>query len=158
MSLLQSISSFKAGPCNNADETSVSLDDSSGAYIKSACLVELLFGQADAKNYCERKGMKLFTIDSAETQTSLLDYLQPNFSSIEIYFRVDGIKDETDGKWYYYSNGKTLAFSGLDWLVSADTLSGRNTMVVTNTKIDWIMKVDGVDASSEFPFICEFSV
>lgn len=105
--------------------------------------------------------MKLFVIDTASTQSALFTYLEPKYPEFDVYFRVDGIRDETDGNWYYYSYGKSSAFTGLDWLMTVDTLTGWNTLVVTNMaypmdKIIPTYKVDGLDPTMLFPFICEY--
>lgn len=105
--------------------------------------------------------MKLFVIDSANTQTALFKYLFPTYSSVDTIFRVDGTRDETDGNWYYYSYGKTSAFAGLDWLLTPDTYTGWTTMVVTNLaypmeKVIPTFKVDGLDVNLLLPFICEY--
>lgn len=50
------------------------LQDSSGAYIKTACTVNLLFTQNAARLYCDTFGMQLFKINNLETERSLLGY------------------------------------------------------------------------------------
>lgn len=107
--------------------------------------------------------MKFFAIDSSAIQKALFDSLYPLFLYSPAYFRVDGIRDETNGNWYY-NNGQTLAFSGLEWLISSDTAPGFNTLVVTNmaepmVKVIPTMKVDGFEANSYIDpfFICEYT-
>lgn len=50
----------------------------------------------------------------------------------DMVFRIDGLKDEASNSWFYYSYGQSPAFSGLDWLINADTLTGLNSLVVSN--------------------------
>lgn len=105
--------------------------------------------------------MTLFTIDSAKIQTALFETLYPLYQNVDAVFRVDGTKTEPGGIWYSYSNGKVPVFAGLDWLINSDTYTGWTTMVVTNMaypmpKTVPTFKVDGLDATILFPFICQF--
>lgn len=132
-----------------------------GAYSKTACFVFDTYNQADADAYCKADGMVLLDIDSLEIQSELFAFLEPQMTGYQVAFRVDGIRESDVGNWYYYSYGKTLAFSGLDWLTTSDTLTGDDTMVITNmaypmAKVIQTFKVDGLDKSLLFPIICEY--
>jgi hypothetical protein len=90
---------------------------------------------ADASAGCTAGYMYLFQIDSAEVHTFILMIIEQIFSAngFPAMFRVDGVRDTSDNKWYYYSKGsKTPAYAGLKWLVSSDTLTGSDTMIATN--------------------------
>lgn len=105
--------------------------------------------------------MKLFVIDSDITQIALFKALYPKYLTVDAVFTVDGTRDIPTGNWYSYSYGQVASFAGLNWLINSDTYTGWTTMVVTN--LAWPMpkaiptfKVDGLDATLTFPFICEY--
>jgi hypothetical protein len=142
-------------------QTPVPINDASPAYLKTACIVAKPLSQADADAYCKARGMVLFVISDSYIQTSIFDILAQLVGQNPAVFRVDGKRDEPNGDWNNYSYGKQLAFGGLDWLQTYDTLTGSGTMIIENIAyplmkqiLTW--KVDGVDPDTPFPFICEF--
>lgn len=148
--------------CTNADEQSAPLNDlTSSKYLKTACIITVASNQKEANDYCVAGKMKLFQIDSAAIQDALFDLLRPTYKGTPTIFRVDGIRDPTDDKWYYYSNGKAPAFAGLSWLQTSDTYQPYYTLMVANMaypaiKVLDTFKCDGIDADSKWNFICEF--
>lgn len=155
---------IEAPKCVGDKEASVPLADDNG-YIKNACFVFIEMTQSQAEAYCKAGGMTLFQIDSAETQAALFKYLQEQLPTTPAVFRVDGLRDEPDGEWFYYANGKEPAFDGLDWLdpvTKEDTLDGQNSLVVENMaypmqKYSMTFKVDGLEPSIPFLVICQFT-
>lgn len=116
--------------------------------------------QYAADDYCRSIGMKLFVLDSEETQTSLFNELFDLLDKYSMTFRVDGVQDDEDGLWYY-DDGKTPASSDLSWRVSSDPFLDWNTLVVTNTAFPLKVylptyTIDMVPAGKTCPFICEF--
>lgn len=134
----------------------------SGTYKKTACLIVTVYNQVDANNYCIAQGMKLFVIDTGAIQTGLTNQLTNIIGSNDYVFRIDGLRNEAgDNLWYYYAYGKTLAYAGLNWLTSSDTLTGMNSLVITNmaypmAKYNATFKIDGLDAKTAFNVICEY--
>lgn len=135
----------------------------SGTYLKTACvIISPELNQSDANNYCISQGMKLFVIDTAATQKILQNALLQVLSGPWV-LRIEGLRDEKgDNKWYYSSPvGKTPAFAGLDWITSADTLTGLNTLVITNMAYPMMkylpyLKIDGLSPTDLFNTICEY--
>lgn len=106
-----------------------------------------------AYDFCSRYGMKLFVIESANTQTQFLNILAKWWSKTTITeLWIDGERDVSDGNWYYYSYEKTHAFADLIWMNRSATGSG--CLEVSNARETF--KVTGENCSSKrFP-ICEF--
>lgn len=147
--------------CQGSEELSHPLIGASGNYMKTACFVFGEFSQADADAYCKAGGMKLFQIDSLELQSVLFAYMEPQLEGYDFMIRVDGLRDTTDNKWYYYSNGKAPAFGGLEWINGPDVLTGFDSMMITNmqypqSKIIQTFKVDGISAELQIPIACEY--
>lgn len=141
--------------------TKVPMNDASSAYLKTACFITTALSQSAADAYCKSHGMQLFVITDAYVQTTLFATLTTMAAGNPVIFRVDGIRDEPNGDWFNYSYGKAPVFAGLEWLQTLDTLTGYGTMIVENIAypmmkqmLTW--KVDGVDPTTAFPFICEF--
>lgn len=89
-----------------------------GAYIKSVCFISSNLPHADTYAACASTGMKLFVIDSTITQNEIFRlakvvYGVGNWDIIQ----VDGVKEGSD--WFYYSYGKSPAWTGLKWQTSA---------------------------------------
>lgn len=129
------------------------------------CMVFDQKDQAGADAACKAGYMYLFQIDSDAVQTELFSLLDQILSAggLNFMFRVDGVRDTTDKKWYYYSKGtKTPAFAGIKWYVSSDTLDGFDSMVVTNLaypvqKAIANTAVDAVQNNDPTPlYLCEY--
>lgn len=120
------------------------------------------YTQPDASTYCTSRGMKLLVINSTVVQSKLFDTLTKAVRGIPVAFRIDGLRNEKgDGKWYFYSYGKTPAFPGLAWLISNNTLPGYDSLVVSNTasqmkKVRPTFKVDGWKPNYLLNVLCEF--
>lgn len=142
----------------------IPLSDSSKTYMKSACLISDNLSEAQAAQYCLDKGMHFFVIDSNKTQQALETAVTKLMGSADYVIRVDGVRDETgDGNWYYYTYGKTSAYTGLDWLIGPDTYDGQSTMILTNmaypmSKFIKTPKIDGIEPDLVFPFACEYKL
>lgn len=119
--------------------------------------------QAEADSYCRAGQMQLFQIDSATTQTAIFQVMYDLLTSggYNYAFRVDGMRDTTDLKWYYYSYGKAAAFAGLKWYTTSDTIATHDSLVITNmaypsTKVIQSEAVDGVPLGDKIFVLCEW--
>lgn len=124
-----------------------------GTYIKSVCFLgNPGYSQAGAYKSCEGYGMKLFVIDSTDAQKELFKYSSILFGNGNwVIIWVDGVK-EADGKWYYYSYGKTPAWSGLAWRVNAKKAKG--CLAATDYYVyDYLM--DGFACDGTCQYACE---
>lgn len=116
------------------------MSSSTGAFIKNVCMKLQYATQAEADALCRAgstagKQMLLFQIDSDDTQTSILNVMDASLGSKGyVYaFRVDGLRDTNDNQWYYYNSGSaTPALATLKWYTTSDTLTGHDSMVITN--------------------------
>jgi hypothetical protein len=63
-------SSQEPAICQNVRD----LKDAKGGYLKSVCTVYLQYNQADARATCKSNGMQLYTTNTAEDETAILDY------------------------------------------------------------------------------------
>lgn len=148
--------------CAASTQTKIPMKNRAGKYVKTACVVTQTYTQSDALTYCTTRGMKLFVVNSTYIQTKLFSMLGKLAQRVPVAFRVDGLRNEAgDNKWYFRSYGKILAFSGLSWLMSNDTLPGYNTLVVSNTassmkKVRPTFKVDGWKPNYLLNVLCEF--
>jgi len=127
---------------------------------KTACVVLDRYTQTKAVQYCKKFGLNLFQIDSEKTQKALAKYFTRELSFLPLLLRIDGLRDEVDGKWYFYNNGKQPAFEGLNWMFTNDTLTGDNSLVVTNFAYPFLkykpsVRIDGMSASEKLYVLCE---
>ena len=150
-------------PCIGANNAKHPLNAlTGGTYIKTACVVTIDYGYADAFAYCVANSMKLFIIDSTAVQDALIAMLQISYAYSNGAYRVDGLRDETgDNNWYTYGNGKTPAFSGMKWYDTSDTYTGYSSLMVTSmaypmSKVISTYLVDGITLTTPFSFICEY--
>lgn len=122
--------------------------------MKTSCVLKDYGNHFQGYDICSYYGMKLFVIDTVNTQTQLFDSLAirwPTPSSVAT-FHIDGVKDASNGKWYYYSNGtKTLATTDLIWKNNATSDTG----CLITLRVDTGFKVAGVDCSTQLVYICE---
>lgn len=95
--------------------------------------------------------MKLFVIDSTNTQTQILGTFAKWWPKAWTrQFWIDGIKNETDGKWYYYSYKKTPAFENLLWYKGGKG----NCLAASSTDVPF--KVIGFNCSGSVIPVCEY--
>lgn len=137
--------------CYSGNGEKIPLVDENSENNRTACLVNRTLNQNDAKRYCRIFEMKLFMIDSNQTQTILLQAL--NFTE-SFTFYVDGSRNSKDGKWYY-EDGKVEAFAELKWKNWNKTIvEDANAMVVTNSD-DGTPCIDVINEKNYLNFICE---
>jgi hypothetical protein len=138
--------------CRNiAYEEKIVLDSNTN---RSACLVNKMMSFSVAKRYCEFLEMKLFMINSGQIQQTLFGLLEKKAGQNETIFRVDGLYNSSNEKWYY-NGGKIEAFSGLKWSPKSDVKKTNNTMIVKCEKKSHSTVVDAVDQNVNLNFICE---
>jgi hypothetical protein len=79
--------------------------------------MEYEFNFNDSLNDCRNNRWKLFQIDSNETQQALFFAMSTWWTNVGSNFYIDGMRDKTDGKWYYFGSGdKFPVYSGLEWI------------------------------------------
>lgn len=108
---------------------------------------------------CKAKDMKLFQIDGVEIQDAVLAF-PPKIYGKSWALRVDGLRNTTDGNWYY-DDGKIPAFSGLKWVQSANTPAGHDSLFIgpynyPDTTILSRGYVDGFPFSRPHYPLCQF--
>jgi hypothetical protein len=142
---------------------------STGAFIKNVCMMTTSMTQPEADAACKAgstagKQMLLFQIDSDDTQNSIFAVLDTNLgkNGYNYAFRVDGLRDTADGNWYYYDFGQAPAFAGLKWYFTSDTLTGYDSLVITNmawpaNKLVQSPAVDGIQNELDLvPVLCQY--
>ena len=139
---------------------SIRLNSASGVYAKTACVVNMTHTQSQAVSYCESNSMKLFQITDATTQNQIVTSMQTIYGA-SITFRMDGLRDTSDGNWYYNSYGKTPVFSGLWWLTNSNTFAGSDSLTIgnmayPNIKFRLTFRMDGVRPNIPLPIVCEY--
>lgn len=140
--------------CINDVETRILWVDENLKKTKSACMVNKFLNQKDARRYCSIFHMKLFMIDSDQTQTNLFEFLNSTESSFAIF--IDGTRNSTDGKWYY-EQGKVEAFAGLKWKnLNKTNDRGEIALVVVKSGNEY-PSVDAFSEKNYLNFICEFN-
>jgi hypothetical protein len=146
------------------------MSTSSGAFIKNVCLIGIAKTQSEADAACKAGStagteMKLFQIDSDDTQTAIFAVLEANLGSqgYNYAFRVDGLRDTSDGQWYYHNSGSPEpAFSNLKWYMTSDTLEGFDSLAITNmawpaSKVVPSVAVDGIQSDNDLvPVLCQY--
>jgi len=147
-------------------QAAIPIQDSTGKLLKNVCLVfDPPQDQPGADAGCKAGYMYLLQIDSADLQTMLFAILDQALgaSGVPFAFRVDGLRDSTDKKWYYYSKGaKVPAFAGLKWYMTSDTLDGSDSLILTNLAYPvqkglMTSAIDGIPLSeNSVMYICEY--
>lgn len=102
--------------------------------------------------------MKLFTIDSPDSQNSIFTILASKYGyqgNDTIW--IDGVRDLSDKKWYSMSSGKKVPiYKDLAWVTSSNTNATRDCLMATNRARKGGFKVDGGVCSMRKHFVCEF--
>lgn len=123
---------------------------STGKYIKSVCVLDPGFDHPGSYKACESTGMKLYVIDSTDTQNEIFRIVKLLFGTGGWHIIwVDGIKDATG--WFYYSYGKKAAWTGLKWQTSAAKAKG----CVAVTDYFGPYNIDGFPCDGGCTYACE---
>lgn len=103
--------------------------------------------------------MMLYVIETVDDQSGLFDVLTDNFGSQgDDSIWIDGMRNNNDRKWYYYSQGEpSKAFTGLAWVSSATTSINKDCLLATNVAYSGSFKIDGGICSAYKNFVCEFT-
>jgi hypothetical protein len=121
------------------------IKDTSGAYLKTACMV--------AGNDCQANGMNFFVIESEAEQTQLLDYSATYFPGGDASLWINGQKD-ANGVWST-SNPTLPLFSGIKWKTNPPTEPG-NCLIVRNTASETEFYIHPVECGLLYWSYCEY--
>jgi hypothetical protein len=132
------------------------LNYTNGAYKKTFCVMFVDRNATEALNYCKSQGMLLFRIDTNETQQDFFTGIKKFYPGNGVNFFVDGQRDLTDGKWYFWNTGvKTPAYSGLNWKNGdSNTGTGLNYLQIS-LQNGWIVMVGQYRDKNNW-HVCEF--
>lgn len=128
------------------------LYDANNVFIKSVCVISSQsITYPTAVQQCAKLGMYLFTIDSADSQSSLKKYVASAFSSNGNSFWVNGVYDNTDSQWYVNNSSQASLYSGVTWAKSM--ASGCLLVALANGEF----KVQGNSCLSTRSAFCEYN-
>jgi hypothetical protein len=99
--------------------------------------------------------MKLAVIDSDVFQTEVKKYATFLFPQGNKQIWIDGKRDPNSGQWFY-DKLKTPAYTGIDWLTSADTAKTLDCMLLTSSAAAAPFKIDGIKCNTKYWAMCEF--
>lgn len=131
---------------------------SAGKYVKTACVVsQEALTPNDTYIRCQNAGGHFFVVDSADTQTTLLQILTSVYgASGGDAIWIDGRRDLTDNQWYSLSYGKTPLFAGLAWDVNgSNTPPIKDCLFATNRPGQF--KFGAGPCNLMKYFVCEFT-
>jgi hypothetical protein len=137
-----------------ANGTSQDILSSTGAYIKTACIIKSPMIAYDAQIFCSDNNMKMFSIESTDTQTGLFSFLKS--SGTQTNFWLNGERELEFKFWYYFSyrEDPVRAFNGLTWVSNSNTAVGKDCLMAILQGTTFM--VDGTACSSVYWPVCEF--
>jgi hypothetical protein len=140
--------------CKEGKERHILTPD--GNYIKTACLLDFGKRYSETFDYCDKAGMRLFVIDSADTQKSLLTILTAKYPWTWDFW-LDGGWSEDDSKWYSFSNGGPKpTFSDFAWLEDFERIPPEKYLLALNFGGKQGFKIASSANVGARNFICEF--
>jgi hypothetical protein len=144
-------------PCLATVGKFIHLLSTTGAYIKSACILINTYSHDESYEACSKLGMKMFATKSTTEQNLLLNWvkliLAPRSNETARAF-IDGKRDPWSKIWSYYGSGKQPICSNLTW-ATANPQKWFDCMVTLNPGTG-TSKINGYYCDSELSPVCEF--
>lgn len=125
------------------------VSSSSGAFLSRICAINLGKTQLDSQIYCQNHGMRLYIINSDQTQSELFRITTKYLTNSANSLWIDGTLED-DGNWYISNN---LAYSGLDFQVTSNTIN--DSLSLSSAGIQF--HVEGRPRTSTYWFVCELN-
>lgn len=98
----------------------------SGAYLKSACLVEVAANYDRSESICQENNLNLFVIENSAVQTPFYNAMTNALSSFTNgHLWING-RREDETEWFTYRQTREALYSGIDW-VQTEEVDGRTS-------------------------------
>jgi hypothetical protein len=145
--------------CTGQHDEKITLNTPSGRFLKIICHRHISANFDEARENCERYGIKLLRIENGEVQQALFTYYQRNRTQRNTG-RIDGIKNE-HGQWhYYFSNNRSMerpVYQNFIWHAGRQLY---NTMAISNLNFPNSNQyaIDSLEHTDrDHGFICQLS-
>lgn len=123
-----------------------------GSYYKTLCVLNGRLGNHSSYyGHCESYGLKFFRIESSFIQTEASNALNKWFPAESALF-IDGVRDTSDGNWYYLSYSKALVPNELTWTLGAACSTG----CLSFRRIKNYWQAEGTDCGGVSNAVCEY--
>ncbi|CAB3361344.1 Hypothetical predicted protein [Cloeon dipterum] len=119
--------------------------------IFAFCCVAVQLTWVEAKHFCLKLGLRLLSIETAEENTALLEYIGENYPNYRFWTSGSNLYHPT-GKFYWDSTGEMLGFT--NWFINQPDNQGGSEYCLEMPSTANHMWND-IECTFSMDFICE---